>query len=85
MQRGRPNVGRASVNLGGKKATRLSGAPQPVPTATRPQAATPNVPRAGSREIVNVNSDGLRQAGQSVGSPAEPAQHGSSSVRVNPA
>ena len=34
-----------------------------MPVATRHQPATAAVPRAGSREIANVNSAGLAQAG----------------------
>lgn len=72
MQGGRANVGRQSVNLSGKVATNLSGkvatklsaGGQPQPVAHRPVAATPNVPRSGSREIARVDSAGLVEAGK---------------------
>ena len=64
MQDGRANTGRVSVNLNGRQATRLTAGGQPQPVVRRPQAATPNVPRSGSREIANVDSAGLVAAGQ---------------------
>lgn len=88
MQRARPNIGRTSVPMSGRNATRLSSTPQPQPApykrnergaldapgsgpkpvpasqVTRPQPATPNVPRAGSREVANVGSSELVEAGR---------------------
>ena len=74
MQGGRSNTGSKTTAMAGKQATRLSGGGQPVPTVTRPQAATPNVPRSGSREIARVDSAGLVEAGKVTGTPAEPVQ-----------
>jgi len=54
------------------------GTPAPInvpsPSSARPQAATPNVPRSGSREIARVDSAGLAAAGQQTGTPPQPAQ-----------
>jgi hypothetical protein len=75
MQGGRRNVGRVSVNLSGAQATRLTAGGQPKPVVHRPQAATPNAPRAGSREIANVGHDGLIEAGKVTGTPSQPVQH----------
>jgi hypothetical protein len=96
MQRPRANVGRSSVPMSGRNATRLSSTPQPQPSpykpreagaadvppqrvarptpGTRPTAATPNVPRSGSREVARVDSAGLVEAGKQTGTPAEPVQ-----------
>jgi hypothetical protein len=51
MQGRRRNVGRVSVNLSGAQATRLTAGGQPQPRVVRPQAATPDVPRSGSRQL----------------------------------
>ena len=64
MQGGRSNIGKVSVPLGGKQSTRLTAGGQPQPVVNRPQAVTAAVPRSGSREIANVGSDGLVQAGR---------------------
>lgn len=64
MQGGRSNVGSKTVPMGNKLATRMSGGGQPQPVATRPRAATPNLPAGGTRVLVNVDSAGLIQAGQ---------------------
>lgn len=48
--------------------------PVPQPQVTRPQAATPNVPRSGSRVVAAVGSAGLTAAGTVTGTPAEPVQ-----------
>ena len=74
MQGARSNVGRTTVPMSGKLATRMSGGGQPQPVARRPQAATPQVPRSGSREVTSVGSAGLAQAGTVTGTPAEPVQ-----------
>jgi hypothetical protein len=74
MQGGRRNVGRVSVNLSGAQATRLAAGGQPQPRVVRPQAATPDVPRAGSREITRVDSAGLVEAGKVTGTPPQPVQ-----------
>ena len=74
MQGGRANVGKVSVPLGGKLATRLSGGGQPQPIVRRPQAATPNVPRSGSREITSASSADMAEAGKVTGTPVEPVQ-----------
>lgn len=74
MQGARGNTGRKTVPMSGKLATRMSGGGQPKPVATRPQAATPNVPRTGSREIANVDSAGLVAAGTVTGTPVQPVQ-----------
>lgn len=94
MQRGRANVGRTSVPMSGRNATKLSSTPQQQPASYKPfeygmtdkpaqrvtggshthQAATPNVPRSGSREIARVDSAGLVEAGQVTGTPAQPVQ-----------
>lgn len=64
MQGGRANTGRKTTPMGGKLATRMTSNPQPVPVVHRPQAATPNVPRGGTREIARVDSAGLIEAGK---------------------
>ena len=47
----------------------------PAPQATRHQPATPNgPPRSGTREVARVDGQGLIQAGQQTGTPAQPAQ-----------
>jgi hypothetical protein len=79
----RSNVGRQSISLSGRNATKLSNTPQPQPgpykpnqfgatdasgtgpkpvpppPTARPQAATPTVPRVGTREIARVDGAGL--------------------------
>jgi hypothetical protein len=72
MQGGRPNTGRASVNLGGARATQLHNPTQRPPIVRRPQPATPQgAARSGSREIARVDSTGLVAAGQQTGTPAQ--------------
>jgi hypothetical protein len=100
MQRARPNVGRTTVPMSGRNATRLLSTPQrqqqpykpneygapdapgtgpkPVPPAssyTRPQTAGAQPVRAGTREVARVDSQGLVEAGQQTGTPAQPVQH----------
>lgn len=74
MQGAPSNVGRTTVPMSGKLATRMSGGGQPQPVVNRPQAATPQVPRAGSREIANVDSAGLVAAGKVTGTPTQTVQ-----------
>lgn len=98
MKGARANVGRTTVPMSGRNATRLSSTPQsqpapykrnewgaadapgsgpklvPAPQATRPRAATPHVPRSGTREVARVDSAGLATAGQVTGTPAQPVQ-----------
>jgi hypothetical protein len=71
MQGGRSNVGRKTTPMSGPKATRMSSAPQPQPRAVRPQAATPDVPRSGSRVVVG---------GDPVGAVTQPQPAGSGSA-----
>ena len=75
MQGGRANTGRKTRPMSGMQATRLTAGGQPQPIVHRPQPATPNVPRSGSRVVANVDSAGLAAAGQVTGSPPEPVQH----------
>jgi hypothetical protein len=72
---GRANIGQASINLGGRRAVKLSGASgQPVAAAQRHQPASAGPRRTGSVEIANVDSTGLVTAGKVTGSPPEPVQ-----------
>jgi hypothetical protein len=50
--------------MSGMQSTRLASNAQTPPRVVRPTAATPSVPRSGSREIANVGSDGLIAAGK---------------------
>jgi hypothetical protein len=63
MQGGRANTGRKTTPMSGTQSTRMTTNPQPAPVMRRPQAATPNVPRSGSRELARVDSAGLVEAG----------------------
>ena len=74
MQGGRANVGRVSVNLNGRQATKLSAGGQPQPVVHRPQPAAAGPRRTGSVELANVDSAGLVAAGTVTGSPPEPVQ-----------
>lgn len=71
--------------MGGKQSARLSGGPQPTPIVNRPVAAVAGVPRAGSREIANVDSAGLAEAGKVTGSPPQPVQQPLASTNARPA
>jgi hypothetical protein len=64
MQGGRANVGRVSVNLSGKMATKLSAGGQPQPVVHRPQPAAAGPVRTGSRVVTTVDSAGLVEAGK---------------------
>jgi hypothetical protein len=44
---------------------------QPQPVVHRPVAATPDVPRGGSRQIANVDGAGLVTVGQQTGTPVQ--------------
>ena len=48
MQGGRANVGRMSVNLNGRQATKLSAGGQPQPVVHRPKPASAGPRRTGS-------------------------------------
>jgi hypothetical protein len=72
MQGGRPNIGKVSVPLGGKQATRMTAGGQPQPIVRRPQPATSGPVRSGSREVARVDSAGLVEAGRVTGTPAQP-------------
>jgi hypothetical protein len=98
MQGARANIGRTTVPMSGKRATKLGPAagrvfggegqgqsailppPVPAPRVVRPVAATPNVPRSGSREVANVSGAGLVAAGQQTtgGQPVQQPQPPSS-------
>ena len=78
--------GRRATRLGGSPAGQIVGgrgegqstvmapAVPPASSYTRPTAATPDAPRSGSREIANVSGQGLIDAGQQTGTPAQPVQ-----------
>lgn len=52
MQRARPNVGRTSVPMSGRMATRLSSAPQPQPQSYRPtQNGALDLPGTGPKPV----------------------------------
>ena len=74
MQGGRANTGRKTTPMSGMQSTRMTTNPQPTPVVRRPQAAAPNVPRSGTREVARVDSAGLVEAGNVTGSPPQPVQ-----------
>jgi hypothetical protein len=75
MQGGRSNIGRVSVNLGGKQATKLTQGGQPSASAyQRPQASGAQPVRTGSRVVTTADSAGLVEAGRVTGTPTQPVQ-----------
>lgn len=52
MQRPRPNVGRVSVPVSGRNATRLASTPQPQPRTYKPaEYGAPDAPGTGPRPV----------------------------------
>jgi hypothetical protein len=67
-----PTAGPFRPNEWGKPSPPSAGRiAQPQPVVHRPVAATPNVPRSGSRPIANVDGAGLVTIGTQTGTPVQ--------------